>query len=74
MDNVPIHARSFCDPPFDFTKSNEDTCIQLRNAVEQKLAEREKEEAEKTGMKPETASLTKEEFGERLDKLVSRNV
>jgi formylmethanofuran dehydrogenase subunit B len=74
MDNVPIHARSFCDPPFDFTKSNEDTCIQLRNAVEQKLAAREKEEAEKTGVKPETASLTKEEFGERLDKLVSRNV
>ncbi|MGZ4881569.1 MAG: hypothetical protein ACXV7G_10980, partial [Halobacteriota archaeon] len=74
MDNVPVHARKFCDPPFDFTASNEDTCIQLRNAVEQKLAAREKEEAEKAGTKSQTASLTKEEFGESLDNLISRNV
>jgi formylmethanofuran dehydrogenase subunit B len=72
MDNVPIYARSFCDPPFDFTKSNEDTCIQLRNAIEQKLAAREKEEAAKAGTKPETPSITEEEFVEGLDKLVSR--
>jgi len=71
MDNVPIHARSFCDPPFDFTKSNEDTCIQLRDAVEQKLAAREKEEAAgKAETKPQTPSISEEEFVERLDKLV----
>jgi len=71
MDNVPIHARSFCDPPFDFTKSNEDTCIQLRDAVEQKLAAREKEEAAgKAETKPQTPSISEEEFAERLDKLV----
>jgi hypothetical protein len=69
MDNVPIYARSFCDPPFDFTKSNEDTCKQLLEAVQQKLAAREKIEG-KEAAKPKT--LSEEEFGQRLDKLLSR--
>ena len=36
MDNVPIYARSFTKPPFDFTKSNEDTLKQLLKVVEEK--------------------------------------
>jgi formylmethanofuran dehydrogenase subunit B len=36
MDNVPIHAKSFTTPPFDFTRSNEDTMRQLLNAIKQK--------------------------------------
>jgi len=36
MDNVPIGARSFCKPPFDFTESNEHTLKQLLNVVKQK--------------------------------------
>jgi hypothetical protein len=74
MDDVPIYARSFCDPPFDFTKSNEDTCIQLRDAIIQKLEAREKAKEEETQAKPQTTPLTDEEFGQRLDKLVSRAV
>ena len=74
MDNVPIYARSFCDPPFDFTKSNEDTCTQLRDAIIQKLEAREKAKEEATQAKPQTTPLTDEEFGQRLDKLVSRAV
>lgn len=73
MDNVPINARSFCDPPFDFTKSNEDTCMQLRDAVEQKLAAREKAEG-KMETKPQTTSLSEEEFVQRLDKLLTRSI
>ena len=74
MDNVPIYARSFCDPPFDFTKSNEDTCTQLRDAIIQKLEAREKAKEEATQAKPQTTPLTDDEFGQRLDKLVSRAV
>jgi formylmethanofuran dehydrogenase subunit B len=73
MDNVPIHARSFCDPPFDFTTSNEDTCIQLRDAIEQKLAARERVEGKKE-TQPQTTALSEEEYAQRLDKLVSRSV
>jgi len=74
MDNVPIYARSFCDPPFDFTKSNEDTCRQLREAVEQKLAAREATAGAAVTTPQEAAEgrLSEEEFGQRLDKLVSR--
>jgi len=36
MDNVPIYARSFTTPPFDFTKSNEDTLKQLLKIVKEK--------------------------------------
>ncbi|MEI7827690.1 MAG: hypothetical protein WCI87_07865, partial [Euryarchaeota archaeon] len=75
MDNVPIYVRSFCDPPFDFTKSNEDTCTQLRDAIIQKLEAREKAEGKETQAKPQTTTpLSDEEFGQRLDKLVTRTV
>ncbi|MGZ4892298.1 MAG: hypothetical protein ACXV2B_08615, partial [Halobacteriota archaeon] len=74
MDNVPCHARSFCDPPIDFTKSNEDTLIQLRDAIQQKLAARQKTTATaegtvETGPK---ATLSEEEFVRRLDTLLSQ--
>ena len=36
MDNVPIYARSFTKPPFDFTESNEDTLKQLLKVVKEK--------------------------------------
>jgi formylmethanofuran dehydrogenase subunit B len=36
MDNVPIYARSFTKPPFDFTESNEDTLKQLLKIVKEK--------------------------------------
>ena len=36
MDLVPIHARSFCKPPFDFTESNEDTLKQLFEVIKKK--------------------------------------
>jgi formylmethanofuran dehydrogenase subunit B len=29
LDNVPIRARKFLDPPFGFTTSNEDTLKQI---------------------------------------------
>jgi formylmethanofuran dehydrogenase subunit B len=29
LDNVPLRARKFVDPPFDFTTSNEDTLEQI---------------------------------------------
>jgi hypothetical protein len=75
MDNVPCHARMFIDPPFDFTKSNEDTLIQLRDAIKQKLAARQTttataEGAVETGAK--ATMLSEEEFGRRLDSLLSQ--
>jgi formylmethanofuran dehydrogenase subunit B len=36
MDNVPIYARSFTKPPFDFTESNEHTLKQLLAIVKEK--------------------------------------
>lgn len=33
LDNIPIRARKFIDPPFDFTKSNEDTLEQIFEEV-----------------------------------------
>jgi formylmethanofuran dehydrogenase subunit B len=33
LDNVPLRARKFVDPPFYFTTSNEDTMIQIFEAV-----------------------------------------
>jgi len=78
MDNVPVHARSFCDPPFDFTKSNEDTLIQLRDAIERKLAARKTataagETSETVPPTTATAKLSKEEFVRSLDRLLSWN-
>jgi hypothetical protein len=75
MDNVPCYARSFIDPPFDFTKSNEDTLIQLRDAIKQKLAARGRatvpaEGTVETG--PKATTLTEEEFVRRLDTLLSQ--
>jgi hypothetical protein len=75
MDNVPCYARSFIDPPFDFTKSNEDTLIQLRDAIKRKLAARGKttetvEGAAETGSKATT--LSEEEYVQRLDTLLSQ--
>lgn len=29
LDNIPLRARKFIDPPFDFTTSNEDTLEQI---------------------------------------------
>ena len=42
MDNVPIYARSFTTPPFDFTTSNEDTLKQLLKVIRQKKEAMEK--------------------------------
>jgi hypothetical protein len=75
MDNVPCYARSFIDPPFDFTKSNEDTLIQLRDAIKRKLAARGKttatvEGTAETGSKATT--LSEEEYVQRLDTLLSQ--
>lgn len=36
MDNVPIYARSFIKPPFDFTESNEHTLKQLLEIIKRK--------------------------------------
>jgi hypothetical protein len=47
--------------------------MQLRDAVEQKLAAREKAEG-KIETKPQTTSLSEEEFVQRLDKLLTRSV
>ena len=33
LDNIPIRARKFVDPPFDFTTSNEDTLEQILEEV-----------------------------------------
>ena len=38
MDNVPLYARAFTKPPFDFTKSNKDTLEQLFVKVKEKKA------------------------------------
>ncbi|MCD1294277.1 formylmethanofuran dehydrogenase subunit B [Methanocella sp. CWC-04] len=45
MDNVPIYARSFTKPPFDFTESNEHTLKQLFEIVKKKKAEKDAREA-----------------------------
>ena len=72
MDNVPCHARSFCDPPFDFTKSNEDTLIQLRDAIKQKLAARQTRDGRRGGRdRSEGDHVSEEEFVQRLDTLLS---
>jgi formylmethanofuran dehydrogenase subunit B len=42
MDNVPIRARSFTRPPFDHTKSNEDTLKKLLKVLKQKKEDMEK--------------------------------
>jgi hypothetical protein len=64
----------FIDPPFDFTKSNEDTLIQLRDAIKQKLAARGKTTAtvEGTAETGPKATLSEEEFAQRLDALLSQ--
>lgn len=41
MDNVPIRARSFTEPPFEFTKSNEDTLRMLLKVIKQKKEDME---------------------------------
>jgi len=46
MDNVPIYARSFTTPPFDFTKSNEDTLRQLFELVKKKKEAKMKKQQE----------------------------
>jgi len=43
MDNVPLYARSFTTPPFDFTKSNEDTLRQLFELVKKKKEAKKKQ-------------------------------
>jgi len=67
MDNVPIHARSFCKPPFDFTESNEDTLEQLFEAIKRKEAS-----ASTTVDIRGSDTITKEAFARGLDKLVMR--
>ena len=67
MDNVPIHARSFCKPPFDFTESNEDTLKQLFEAIKRKEAS-----ASTTVDIRGSDTITKEAFARGLDKLVMR--
>ncbi|MND08704.1 hypothetical protein D3C83_315080 [compost metagenome] len=43
MDNVPIYARAFTKPPFDFTTSNKDSLLQLFAKIkEKKEAKKEK--------------------------------
>lgn len=44
MDNVPIYARSFTKPPFEFTESNEHTLKQLFEVVKRKKAEKDARE------------------------------
>jgi formylmethanofuran dehydrogenase subunit B len=41
MDNVPLYARAFTKPPFDFTTSNKDTLEQLFVKVKEKKAKKE---------------------------------
>jgi formylmethanofuran dehydrogenase subunit B len=67
MDNVPIHARSFCKPPFDFTESNEDSLKQLFEAIKKKEAS-----ASTTVDIKSSDTITKETFARELDKLVMR--
>jgi hypothetical protein len=64
----------FIDPPFDFTKSNEDTLIQLRDAIKQKLAARGRTTvpAAPTAETGPKATLSEEEFAQRMDTLLSQ--
>ncbi len=43
MDNVPLYARAFTKPPFDFTTSNVDSLKQLFEKVKEKKEKKDKE-------------------------------